>query len=480
MITKRNFRSLCILSFEIFFIIELVMMPTRETTVSAMQEIGSMALCCFILSSIAMYQIEGRTNAFFYFICFTYIFSFGQSFMSLINEQIENSVFSVAMGFFSNEVLKKSAVFVLLAILVTCIGYCFIYKKPIIGNDIIIAKSDLNHKVNRLRILGWVLFFISFIPTIYLLIQDIQTLMTVGYGATLKATTGVNRIFTLISGFFTSSIMLLYLFEIKHRKIVYMIVLAYLVLQVVGGSRIEVFRFAILILLIEQFYFNSLNKRKWILILIFGLAAALVLSLVSSVRNYIYLTSDVRNLIKSSIKKLLDNNFIVACINEMGNTQLINTLVLDRCPSVEPFQLGLSYIKILWAILPNFIGSAYTGYIGVDITFSPYYTVTDAGMGASYISEGYWNFGYFSFIWFFLFGMFFAYVVRKFEHYSARKTSPDKLFLMLYIINFMMFLVRSESLEFGRSLAYYAIIPLLLSKCHFGLRLWSNNSKYVK
>lgn len=387
--------------------------------------------------------------------------------MSLFNLELQKTAFSVSQGFFSNSILKSSAVFVLISITVTCIGYCLIYKTSDIDPADILEPSKADYRSNRLRHVGWLLFFVSVLPTFYLLVKEFQTVLSLGYGATLKATTGLDRIFTLISGLFISSTILLYLYERKKRYFVYAIIITYLIMQLMGGSRIEIFRFAIVLLLIEQFYFHSLNKRKWIVITMLAVIAVLILSLVSSVRNYLFLTSDIHQLLITTLQDLLKNNFIAASINELGNTQLINTLVMEKCPSVEPFQLGLSYIKMLWAIIPNFIGSAYSGYIGVDITFSPYYTLTEAGMGASYISEGYWNFGYLALAAFLIFGMLFAWVVKKFEYYAETKKSPEKLYLTVYILYFVLFLVRSESLEFGRSFVYYGVIPVLLSLCRF-------------
>lgn len=232
-----------------------------------------------------------------------------------------------------------------------------------------------------------------------------------------------------------------------------------------GGSRIEIFRLAVICLVISGMYRKELNRRKWIYIIVLGMVGIFALSLVSNIRNYIYLSDDIGELIKKAIQNLWENNFIVAAINEMGNTQLINTLVYTKCPSEVPYQYGLSFLKMIWGIIPNFIGSAYTGYIGVDITFSPLYTVTSAGMGASYISEGYWNFGYFSIAYFILFGIFWGWIVKKFnEACKGKLLNPENIFVIIYVMYYIVFLVRSESLGFGRSFVYYALIPYLLCK----------------
>ena len=152
----------------------------------------------------------------------------------------------------------------------------------------------------------------------------------------------------------------------------------------------------------------------------------------------------------------------------MGNTQIINTLVYSECPRRVPYQFGLSYIKMLWGVLPNLIGKAYTGYIGVDIVFSPIYKQTSAGLGASYLAESYWNFGSFSPVACLCFGYFLGYVENRLVvACNAERHSAEEVFLLVYIMYYAVFLVRGEMLGFGRSVVYYAILPLLAGRIRF-------------
>ena len=47
---------------------------------------------------------------------------------------------------------------------------------------------------------------------------------------------------------------------------------------------------------------------------------------------------------------------------------------------------------------------------------------------------------------------------------SSEYVNQEKVFLIIYLMYFMIFLVRSESVELGRSFVYYAVIPVLISK----------------
>lgn len=433
-----------------------------------MISIGIMALLCMICSIYAVYRLNRKIeNIFLLFILFAYLFSFGQCIMAIGGLELQNAVFSLSRGFFTSKEILDTSLFVFISIAVTCIGYCLSvdFVNSSFHNDSNMIKNCYKSKKHKIVKVGWILCVISIIPTLSLLCSDIITVSTFGYEASLVKVTGILKIFSLISGLFVSSILMLYTYEERHRTLVYTIIIGYFILQMAGGSRIEIFRLAVICLVISGMYRKELNRRKWIYIIVLGMVGIFALSLVSNIRNYIYLSDDIGELIKKAIQNLWENNFIVAAINEMGNTQLINTLVYTKCPSEVPYQYGLSFLKMIWGIIPNFIGSAYTGYIGVDITFSPLYTITSAGMGASYISEGYWNFGYFSIAYFILFGIFWGWIVKKFnEACKGKLLNPENIFVIIYVMYYMVFLVRSESLGFGRSFVYYALIPYLLCK----------------
>lgn len=104
-------------------------------------------------------------------------------------------------------------------------------------------------------------------------------------------------------------------------------------------------------------------------------------------------------------------------------------------------------------------------YISIDEVFSPYYTVTNAGCGASFIAEGYWNFGYFSVLFFIALGYVWGTLSNRFKQLcNSKYVKPENFFVIVYLMYYMIFLVRSESIELGRSFVYYAVIPILISK----------------
>lgn len=466
-LTKRSVISVFLLVGEWMLILLCSSRISYRTVHTTMREIGILAIVCMAVSVYAIYRIRRKwIGAFLIFIVFAYLFSFGQCMMAVFDRELKNTAFSLSGGYFSASEIQESAMFTLRAIAITCMGYCF-SDRPYRERPKTVIEDAHAREEKRRRIVrvGWLLLALSFAPTLYILCYDIQKISTASYGATLEKASGLRKVCTLISGYFTSAILILYCFENKKRARVFAVIIGYLALQIAGGSRIEPFRLAVTFLLISELYRRELTGGKKLLLAVTALAGIFVFSAVSDIRNQIHLSTDVAELIVETVKNVWENNFLVSAMNEMGNTQLINTLVYSRCPEPVPFQYGLSYLKMLWAIIPNFIGSAYTGYIGVDITFSPLYTVTNSGMGASFIAEGYWNFGSFSVLLFFFFGMLIGWIEKRFRYAGISKSDkPEDTFLLVYAMYYLVFLVRSETLGFGRSFVYYGAIPYLMCR----------------
>lgn len=466
---------ICILIAEMLCIWIYFSVIQNNSTEKTLVEIGQAAVICLIVTAVSIYYVTQKVGFFFCFIILSYLFSFGQSILISFGIKLPNSPFSISYSGFTINNLKDSAMLGMLAICTVAIGFCMIIQKKVET----IQAPPVFRDEKKLCQIGWVLLITSIIPTFYLLFVDIVGTFNSGYSSTLNAYIGIEKICSLISGFFTSSLLIIFCFERKcsRRVFLYVCISMYCLLQIAGGSRISVFRLGIVFFVITNLFFKTINKRKALIILFACLAGIFIFSIVSSARNYIYNTADLSLFIKEITINVWKDNFLIASLREMGNTQIINTLVYSKCPSEVGFQYGLSFIKMLWAMLPNLIGSAYTGYVGVDITFSALYTKTSSGLGASYISEGYWNFGWLSLIYFILFGYILGKVEMRFiKACNSKNMKATTMFLLVYTMYYMIFMVRSELLGFGRAFVFYAIIPTLLSKVRIGDRRESNSN----
>lgn len=445
-------------------IVGTVVLAQTNTADGILEKIGWVAILYCTLSMAALYYVRKEWDIFLVFMIMSYLFSFGQCILAAFGYKLGIFAFSMARGFFSNKEILDSSVFSFSAISLTGIGYC-LYRKT--GCYTRTEKQPRLNSHNLCRV-AWGLLIISAIPTYYKLYKDMTTVFSVGYQSTLGNVSGIEKICVLLSGFYTSSLLILYCFEKRKRNIVYFALGIYVLMQLFGGSRIEVFRLAVVLLIISNLFRKEINRKNIIMIFLLALGGLFVFSFVSSARNYIYLASDVRLFFKETANDLLENNFIFSAIKEMGNTQVINTLVYSMCPTKIEYRYGLSFVRAIYGIFPNILNLK---YISVDEVFSGFYTVTNAGCGASFIAEGYWNFGYFSVFFFMILGYIWAIISNQFKKLCNEEyVNPENMFLIVYLMYFMIFLVRSESIELGRSFVYYALIPVLMSKTICGNR----------
>lgn len=443
------------------FLVEIVgtvVLAQTNTTDGVLEKIGWVAILYCVISTAALYYVKKEWDIFLVFVIMSYLFSFGQCILAAFGYKLGVFAFSMDRGFFSNKEILDASVFGFIAIALTGMGFCF--HRCSIKYEKLSNKPVLTD--NRLCRVAWGLLVVSVVPTFYELYKDMTTVFLNGYVNTLGNATGIDKIFVLLSGFYESAILILYCFEEKRRKTVYLALGSYALLQLLGGSRISVFRLAIVLLVISNLYRREISKKRAVLICIFGLVGVFAFSLVSSARNYIYLASNVQLFLRETVTDLIENNFLFSAIKEMGNTQVINTLVYALCPKKVDYRYGMSFVRSIYSIFPNFLNLE---YISIDEVFSPYYTVTNAGCGASFIAEGYWNFGYLSVFFFIALGYVWGTLSNSFKRFCNLKyVKPESFFVIIYLMYYMIFLVRSESIELGRSFVYYAAIPILISK----------------
>ena len=325
LIKKSQVVAILIFLVEIISSYALVQIDASENILG---KIGYVAIICGVLSTIVLYQVNKEWDVFLIFMIMCYLFTFGQCILTAFGYKLGVFAFSMDRGFFSNQEILNASVFCFIAIALTGIGFCF-------HRDSIKYEKLSNKPVlidNTLCRVAWGLLLISVVPTFYELYKDVTTVFLNGYSGTLGNATGIDKIFVLLSGFYPSAILILYCFEEKRRKTVYFALGSYALLQLLGGSRIAVFRLAIVLLVISNLYRKEISKKRAVMICLLGLVGVFVFSFVSSARNYIYLASNVQLFLKETATDLIENNFIFSAIKEMGNTQVINTLVYALCP----------------------------------------------------------------------------------------------------------------------------------------------------
>ena len=340
------------------FLIEIVgavVLAQTNTTDGILEKVGRVAILYCVISTTALYYVKREWDIFLGFMIMSYLFSFGQCILAACGYKLGFFAFSMDRVFFSNKEILDASVFSFSAISLTGIGY-YLYRKT--DSYTRIKKQPKTNSHNLCRV-AWGLLIISIIPTYYKLYKDMTTVFSVGYQSTLGNVSGIDKVCVLLSGFYTSALLILYCFEERRRNIVYLALGIYVLMQLLGGSRIEVFRLTVVLLIISYMFRKEINKKNIILIFLIAFGGMFVFSFVSSARNYIYLASNARLFLRKTENDLLEKNFIFSAIKEMGNTQVINTLVHSICPTRVEYRYGLSFIRAIYGIFPNILNLKY-------------------------------------------------------------------------------------------------------------------------
>ena len=440
----------------------------EANSIAVMRTIGLAATLTLVVLLGVLRYIGGGLNYFHLFLGLSFMFSFGQSFIAFFTGTVDTDrLLSVGNGVLSAKAIYDSSFYVLRCIVFLTIGYTIFFDKKAREYYGCSQKSKRAlDKYKRFNTIGWILFLLSIVPTYYVLYQEIVILNSEGYIASLQGYTGAARILRILMGFFPASFIIIILTERrKHkRQLAYILMAIYILLQLMGGSRIVVFRFLVLFLTIYFIKHRNIKLRTIVLLGILLIAVGFIFSIVSGVRNYQNVFDSPDDLISLILQQFTEENIFYKVFFESGNSQIINTIVYTECPGEIDYCYGQSLVKMFLSIIPNLgFWDINPTTITTDSTFSPLFTDL-CGLGSSIFAESYWNFGELgAYLFIFLFGSFLSILVNK----LYKKVSYGNVigtFIIYYILFYVSFLVRSDMIEFGRSFVYYCLVPVLLFK----------------
>ncbi|MGN8767038.1 O-antigen polysaccharide polymerase Wzy [Blautia massiliensis (ex Liu et al. 2021)] len=469
-VNKKNVQRAIMLLFILFVDFILLILNCYKQLEQVLVFTGGFAIGTLVLTEILLYKTTNRINFFLLFIGVGFAFEFGQSmsvFLGGYNSMNSIWFLNINSGHFNGNEIWKAFFFMHMLMMSFAVSYIIFYKE----NTQISKEKNVaiipQKRFKRECQIGYFLLSISIIPTFYMLKKDIMTIQVYGYDVTLQAVNGgIEKIYTLLSEFFPIAIVWLLIYEKRKRgrSLVLVLTVVYILLQLAGGSRIQVFRFVIILFLMYSLYYKKINKRNMILFLLAGLIGIFVLSLISSIRTMIYVSSNLSELIQKAALDLWENNFIVETLRELGNTQIINTLVYKECPKVIDYAYGTSYLKMFFSVVPNLWGGVHPSSIDVDSVFSPLYSKT-TGLGSSFVAEAYWNFGFLSIIFCFLLGKIFTHIDIGLNEVCRLDAKDNKIkaYIYFYLCFLLIFWVRSSCNGFGRSVLF-AAVPIIMNK----------------
>jgi hypothetical protein len=429
-------------------------------------------------------QCKNKINYYTIFLLFTFMFYFGQFFLLLIGVPLESGR-TILDGRLPYEALIKTGVFIINYMIILHLGVILstFNINNYINIDNTIEEKDYLYPMifdKTFKKVALFLFLISIIPSYIILIKNIQVTFTYGYGAIFQSeyytSGGINNILRFLSRFtIPSFLMLLILYkDNKKLKIVNIFLIVYLLLYFLGGSRLNGVLLISTLLLIKHYWYNPISNKSMVKIGIFIIVLLVLLNLISAIRNSVYNVNDFSYLLKSTIKQIIISNPLFLAMEEAGYTFLATATVVAYCPSVIPYYNGMSYINSLFMVIPNLLWDVHpAAKVNTDIVFKGFLTKY-GGIGSSFIAESYYNMGDLSLLTALLFGVLIGTLSKKIIKYSKEKNTM-KFYLYIYIAQFSLFYVRSDTVSFWRNYIYYGMVPLLFvfilsKKCYLKRR----------
>jgi len=416
-------------------------------------------LLSFRLKKVSFYDFG------FWFVAISYAFMFGYVFRDIFS--LESRLLWNPIVNFGNSELFHAYVFVLLSLELFSFGYLIVYKSTYT------LKKDKLYNIapdERLYSIGVILFLIGGIAR---LINDLRIISVTQSANSYSAYSQAARsgliddlAYLMLPGvffiFFSGCI------KQRAKKMIFVIVLAYLVcvMMLTGSRKIHIFSILSLFLGYE---FSSKERHLSIRrAIIYAFIAIIILNVVITIRDY---RNDLASIGPILIEKLLSfnifENILEEVLAETGLTLLSVSAIIKVVPNVMPYQYGLTYLRTIPSFLP--IGWLVGDFF--DLASSTYVinSYTGIPVGSSFIGDLYWNWGYFGggFVAF-LFGIL---ICKFFLHINNKSNTREACAIYFSIFAQLIVLVRSELIDVYRPVIMIFIIVFIVKKFNINIRM---------
>lgn len=435
----------------------IIVMPFSESIDA--QYIAILITVAYIFMFYSWKRISCRIELYILFLLCTYLFYYGRYFLLFINY---NKYISKLGEYGSVGFINYVSVFTLLCIEVMHMFYiifsCRKLKKKVLFE---------NRKCTSLSvgIVAWLMFCVSFFFSIRILLMNIVNTRMFGYAYTLQTYYSGYRVERFFSNFLPGAFILLFL-QYKNKRfmrgIVSGLLLVYLVLYFLSGSRLQAVLLIFALILVLEYEFKHFNRKRLVKLGGILLLLCFVLIVISSLRNGIQNSSSMTEAIRT-LKDGSEDNFITKLLSECGFQIYSIAVVIKNCPSNIPYNYGLTYLKGIGQLMPNLFWSQNPFMQeSIDTIFAFYLNGGTYGIGSSYIAEAYYNFGYFAILFMPLVGILFAKYRKLVEvcYLKQSKNIMSRYFLMS-IPTYVLFYVRSDAVGFFKSLVYQSVLPCI-------------------
>jgi oligosaccharide repeat unit polymerase len=357
-----------------------------------------------------------------------------------------------------------------------------LYRPPRIESLTKVVRGESGNAISKaLRLVGWGLLAVSFVPTLLALRNSLAVVMSSGYFGLYQQedTTSFNAAPTVLESFIIPACLFLLAGSKGYRiniAVSTITILSYCSAQFFLGER----GWPAMLLFAYAWVWHRCVRPipKAILLGAGGVLLFVLFPLIQVVRE---MGGEQRLSLGFLAEAFLSiDNPAVAIISEMGGSMQTIAYTLDLVPSMRDFDLGGSYFYALLIVFPNLFWEVHpsiargTPSEWLVQMIDPVSAQSGGGYGYSFIAEAYLNFGWLGTpVVLGIMGFLFARLVL----WAGRSGDPAKIAMIASFASFMLLFARGESNFLFRPLVWYSLIPFLMV---YALTLCMRSESYPK
>ena len=424
--------------------------------ISREEIIGLTTILSILVYPVLLFAVFCRSNKIDFvllFVLLSWPFYFGQQFLATI--QVESNRSMINIGQLSDSTIFNAGLITLISLNVLCLAYV-LYPADTRRRQIAVQPTGKESLKKACVAVG----VIALIPTLLTLYRNYALSVSAGYGARISESSlqlsGINNLAGIAAQFMPYALIGLFLSRKEGEKWQAIALFAYIALYMMTGSRTQGF---ILFIAVAVVWFSVFSKKssmqQMTTILIASIAIAILFSVISLARSSTS-AADFSHAVSSMMSQ---NNLVIDAVQEVGQTFVVLGAVYSHTPYPVPFGEGITYLSGISYIMPNVItGDFYGSVDSVDQLFAPFLT-NYGGVGSSFISEAYYNFGHASFIVMAVFGLTLGKIQQEYE---KGLTSRNYFIIFICVSCFMIFsfYIRSDVRTFFRNFVWN-VMPIL-------------------
>lgn len=327
-------------------------------------------------------------------------------------------------------------------------------------------KKEINRETEKkvLRITGYILITISFLPAIYNYIINLKAAIIYGYsGLSQNWTYGFSSIFDKIVPFFQISLFSL-MVGYKDKKNVSKFILLFIIVfygsQMFFGNRGIPLIAVVTGIWLYNIAVSKIKSKIVIICLILILPLSILINVIREVRVDSGLKDWISNIGEIAKDSVSENNPILESIYEMGTAIYPTAYTVKVIPSEVDYKYGKNYLLSILSVVYINISDSKSSLANEMNIAAEMSKLSGAPFGGSYVQEAYANFGWFSVIFFFIIGILLEKVSRKVEN----RENLISIVLIAYFLNPFLWVVRNVMITLPRELVWYILPTYLLYK----------------